>query len=91
MTYKKISKMVNGLIPKEFMIIDLQSLASVDFVGLTSIKKSLEKRTEKIIYVTNQKHHKGKGSLKLYESSYDRMAKNIENTKILCSLIFGSY
>ena len=66
MTYKKISKIISGLIPKEFMIIDLQSLASVDFVGLTNIKKSLEKRTEKIIYVTNQKHHKGKGSLKFY-------------------------
>ena len=26
MTYKKITKMIGGLIPKEFMIIDLQTI-----------------------------------------------------------------
>ena len=100
MTYKKITKMINALIPNDFMIIDLQTLgrflkstiwyaayhmlhvtwyasmlkirladelmkkpmkASVDFVGLTNLKKSLEKRTEKIIYVTNERRHKGMG------------------------------
>ena len=35
--------------------------ASVDFVGLTNLKKSLEKRTEKIIYVTNERRQKGMG------------------------------
>ena len=94
MTYKKIVKMLNGLSPKEFMIIDLQTLgkfwanvnnhvdssisykwnklydlpgiwkpmkASVDFIGLTDLKKSLGKRTENIIFVTNQQRHKGQG------------------------------
>ena len=42
--------------------------ASVDYVGLTNLKKSLEKRTEKIIYVTNQKRHKGIGFLNTYST-----------------------
>ena len=35
--------------------------ASVDFIGLTDLKKSLGKRTENIIFVTNQQRHKGQG------------------------------
>ena len=45
--------------------------ASVDFVGLTNLKKSLEKRTEKIIYVTNERLHKGMGFTNSYSTRID--------------------